>query len=404
MATIYKRGGKGSRRGSYYIAYFDHTGTRVVKSARTTDKATAGRIAAKLEAEAALRRDGVIDPTLDAVSQQSQRSIESHLDDYEAYLVAANRTEEHIRRTLRIIRQIVTSAGFTLACDIHADGVNRYAGCLKRQGKSARTIQSHLTAIKGFTKWLTDHHKLPRDPLAGIRKPNPKADRRRRRRMLLPEEWAYIQTALADGEERFGVSADERLLLYRTAIQTGLRSSELRCLTKGRLFLDSVPPYILCRAGSTKNRLDARQYIDAELAADLRLHVASKDSEEHVFRMPHDTNMAKMLRQDVEAARRMWLEEAADDQQTSLRRTQSDFLAQENERGEVLDFHSLRHTCGAWLALTGAHPKVIQAVMRHSTITLTMDTYGHLFPGQEAEAVARLTNMLKGNYSQRQPA
>ena len=40
--------------------------------------------------------------------------------------------------------------------------------------------------------------------------------------------------------------------------------------------------------------------------------------------------------------------------------------------------------------MTGAHPKVIQQVLRHSTITLTMDTYGHLFPGQEADAVAGL--------------
>ena len=32
--------------------------------------------------------------------------------------------------------------------------------------------------------------------------------------------------------------------------------------------------------------------------------------------------------------------------------------------------------------------------MRHATITLTMDTYGHLFPGQEADAVDRLRHML----------
>ena len=62
--------------------------------------------------------------------------------------------------------------------------------------------------------------------------------------------------------------------------------------------------------------------------------------------------------------------------------------------GEHLDFHSLRHTCGAWLAMTGARPKAVQAVMRHSTITLTMDTYGHLFPGQEAETVGQFPAML----------
>jgi integrase len=61
-----------------------------------------------------------------------------------------------------------------------------------------------------------------------------------------------------------------------------------------------------------------------------------------------------------------------------------DFLSPTNHEGETLDFHCLRHTCGAWLAMTGVHPKVVQTVMRHSAITLTMDSYGHLFPGQEA--------------------
>ena len=32
--------------------------------------------------------------------------------------------------------------------------------------------------------------------------------------------------------------------------------------------------------------------------------------------------------------------------------------------------------------------------MRHQSITLTMDTYGHLFPGQEADAVGQMREML----------
>ena len=78
----------------------------------------------------------------------------------------------------------------------------------------------------------------------------------------------------------------------------------------------------------------------------------------------------------------------------TLRREQSDFLQPTNHEGEKADFHSLRHTTGAWLALAGVHPKVVQTVMRHSTITLTMDTYGHLFPGQDAEAVASLPDIM----------
>jgi len=37
--------------------------------------------------------------------------------------------------------------------------------------------------------------------------------------------------------------------------------------------------------------------------------------------------------------------------------------------------------------------KMVQQVMRHQSITLTMDTYGHLFPGQETDAVGRLQKM-----------
>jgi hypothetical protein len=78
------------------------------------------------------------------------------------------------------------------------------------------------------------------------------------------------------------------------------------------------------------------------------------------------------------------------------RREQSDFLLDVNHDGEVLDFHCLRHTGGA-----GDERSTPQgcacgyaSLARHSTITLTMDTYGHLVPGQEAETVARFSAML----------
>ena len=75
-------------------------------------------------------------------------------------------------------------------------------------------------------------------------------------------------------------------------------------------------------------------------------------------------------------------------------RVKDDFLAATNHDGEHIDFHCLRHTCGAWLAKAGVYPKTIQTIMRHGSITLTMDTYGHMFPGQEAEAIARVGDLL----------
>lgn len=45
-----------------------------------------------------------------------------------------------------------------------------------------------------------------------------------------------------------------------------------------------------------------------------------------------------------------------------------------------LRFHDLRHTCASLLIAQGAHPKEIQARLGHSSITTTLDRYGHLFP------------------------
>ena len=157
------------------------------------------------------------------------------------------------------------------------------------------------------------------------------------------------------------------------------------------MFLEGERPYVTCAAGPTKNKRDARQYVQPELAAELRAHVATKAPAAPVFAMPPKEDVAAMLRADLGAARREGLKAARHER---AQREQGDFLAAVNHEGEHFDFHALRHTCGAWLAMAGAHPKAVQAVMRHSTITLTMDCYGHLFPGQEAETVARLPAML----------
>ncbi len=54
---------------------------------------------------------------------------------------------------------------------------------------------------------------------------------------------------------------------------------------------------------------------------------------------------------------------------------------------EAIRMHDLRHTCAALMISEGANPKQIQRHLGHSSITVTMDNYGHLFPG-DLEALA----------------
>ncbi|MFQ5517014.1 MAG: tyrosine-type recombinase/integrase, partial [Acidimicrobiia bacterium] len=58
-----------------------------------------------------------------------------------------------------------------------------------------------------------------------------------------------------------------------------------------------------------------------------------------------------------------------------------------------LRIHDLRHTAAALLISRGAHPEAIKRHLGHSSIMVTMDTYGHLFPS-ETEALAHALDAL----------
>ena len=55
-----------------------------------------------------------------------------------------------------------------------------------------------------------------------------------------------------------------------------------------------------------------------------------------------------------------------------------------------LRMHELRHTTVTLLIDAGAHPKAIQPQLGHSSIAVTLDTYGHLFPSYLGELAERL--------------
>jgi integrase len=58
-------------------------------------------------------------------------------------------------------------------------------------------------------------------------------------------------------------------------------------------------------------------------------------------------------------------------------------------------FHDLRHTHASLLIAAGVHPKAIQARLGHSSITMTMDRYGHLMPSAFEGVGERVDDLLR---------
>ena len=48
-------------------------------------------------------------------------------------------------------------------------------------------------------------------------------------------------------------------------------------------------------------------------------------------------------------------------------------------------FHDLRHTCATVLLGEGVHPKIVQELLGHATIAITLDTYSHVLPNCKAK-------------------
>jgi integrase len=61
----------------------------------------------------------------------------------------------------------------------------------------------------------------------------------------------------------------------------------------------------------------------------------------------------------------------------------------------VIRLHDLRHTHASHLLAAGVNVKVVSERLGHASVSFTLDTYGHVMPGQQAEAAAAVAALLK---------
>jgi len=175
------------------------------------------------------------------------------------------------------------------------------------------------------------------------------------------------------------MSGAERAILYRVALGTGFRASELRSLTVGSFTLDVDPPTVTIQAGYSKRRRRDVQPIRGDLADALAPWLRGKPADAPAFAMmPSKWNLAKMIRKDMATARKVWIDESGNNEAQRKDREQSEFLADADASGRVADFHALRHTFITRLVQSGASVKVAQELARHSTPVLTLGRYSHI--------------------------
>jgi integrase len=401
MASIFKS--KGATK--YTIFYTDETGKRRKKMG-ATDKGVSQRIANDLENKVVLRKQGLIDPKDEAYRDHEASPLANHLAAYKKSLEAKGGTLKHVELiTDRAARIVALIKGARLAdierastsnrsdrvrieanlakwvasarlSDLTSERVQKALVTLKTEGRSLATCNHYRAAIKGFSKWCFDTHRIREDNLRGVTGFNAKEDRRHDRRTVSLEELRRLVEVAERGPVVIRVSGPVRALCYRLAVATGLRYSEISSIIPESF--DWKAPSVTVGAAYTKNGQTATFPLQDDLVGDLADYVTSIAPGSQVFPLPSERG-ALMLRTDLEAAG----------------------IPYRDASGLVFDFHALRCQMATNADAAGVSPRVVQKMMRHSNLELT----GHYTRPRvvDVERASSLLPSLKSDLGEPEP-
>ena len=332
---------------------------------------------------------------IDSQRAEASKPLHRHLEDWETALQASG-TAKNAEMKYSRVKRVFDACQFKSLSDVSASKVQFKITGLKKTVRrenngSVRNIETDillsqrsqhhiLSACKQFCKWAKADGRTSNNPLEHL-KPV-KVTETQDRAAFSTDEISYLLTVTEAAPERCNMTGNERALLYRLAVQTGLRADELRSLTKDCFNFNNLT--VTLSGQYTKNGQEAELPLRADTALLLEDYLACKLPTAKAFNMPVDT--ARMLYIDMEKARQKWIEkhpELADN---------SDFLTVENSQGKR-DFHALRHTFATMLAATGTHPKTAQTLLRHSKVDLTMSIYTHSLRDKETTAINQLPDL-----------
>lgn len=147
MATIYKRGGKKNRGGTYIIQYTVENGIRRTQKG-CSDRDATETLARKIEADVMLKKWGIIDQRADRFAKEGRKSTDVHIETFHADVLARGVKVEYADKLDFRIRKVFELAGVRYLPDITPSVIQTALGRIKDDGRSPKTCNNTLAAVK----------------------------------------------------------------------------------------------------------------------------------------------------------------------------------------------------------------------------------------------------------------
>lgn len=306
------------------------------------------------------------------ISANLGKPLAEHLKDFCDGKAADKYKGSYIKQLRANIERILNGCGFKVWSDIDGNRVKTFlAKSRGPDGYGERTYNSYLTRFKEFCSWmLRENRAAGIDPMKNhclIKQ----TEFRKKRRALTIDEIHQLLESTKISENRFNITGHERSLIYRLALETGLRAGEIRSLTVLSFDFESEYPTVHVEPSDTKGKKSADIILTSGMVEVLKEFFSNKEPQDMAFAMPHPANTAEMLKVDLAKAGIKYTDTSNRD----------------------VDFHSLRHTFITNLSLAGVHPTVAQMLARHSNIELTMKYYTHVLHSSKVAAIDALQSL-----------
>jgi integrase len=234
-------------------------------------------------------------------------------------------------------------------------------------GKDASTIRNTFLPLRALYRRACARGEIAMNPTSGLTLP---AVRGRRDRIASPVEAAALLEALAETDRA----------VWATAMLAGLRLGELRALRDEDVDLQAGVIRVERSWDKAEGVIEPKSRAGRRkvpIVASLRVHLAA-----HKLRRPAgnfffgEGDRPFNRDQLVRRAEKAW----------------------KKAKLEPLGLHEGRHTCASIFIAAGVNVKALSSYLGHASITITMDRYGHLMPGNETEAVALVDIYLENAY------
>lgn len=248
--------------------------------------------------------------------------------------------------------------------------IREWVAELQEDGLSASRIRQARNVLHSVFNMAVEGSMVTRNPVAGVKTPPVVSPPRR---YLTAEQVGRLADAMESPHD----------LLILVLAYSGIRFGEAAALRRSHCDLEGSRLHISeslaevagqLHFGTTKNHRQRVVALPATIRDRLRDHLETIDSapDDLVFTSPQ----GRPLRYS-NFRQRQWTP------------------AVETAGLSGLEIHELRHTAASLMINQGADPKLIQSQLGHSSISITYDIYGHLFPDRLDELASQLDKLIR---------